>query len=164
MNEKPDNIIPFPRSFGMNLEKVEEKCLHYLAEASNPLVPIDTLVEFCKRDPECSGTDRKGVLDFLRHHERVNIMDGPGAGEVIEQKDFTAAGLNMGERAILNTRVPAKEEMTEMLYEQLKDMTDVLVEAMNKAEKAKDTTRIAQLEEALKKSEALRVKMNKLLS
>lgn len=161
--EDSDNIIPFPRRFGMNLEKIEEKCLHYLGQASNPLVPVDALLEFCQRDPECGKLDRKELLDFLRPHEHVQIMDGPELGDVIDQKDFAKAGINMGERAILKSRFPAKEEMAEMLFEQLKDMTDVLVEALDHAKKTEDRGRIAQLEEALQKGEALRAKMNKLL-
>ena len=147
----------------MNLEKVEEKCLHYLAQASNPLVPVDTLLEFCRRDPECGELTRQALLEFLRPHEQVQVMEGPDVGEVVDQAMFSAAGINMGQRAILKTRVPAREEIAEMLYEQLKDMTDVLVESLNMAQKSGDTHRISQLEEALKKSEALRVKMNKLL-
>jgi len=147
----------------MNLEKIEERCLHYLQQAGNPLVPVDTLLEFCQRDPECGKLDRKELLDFLRPHAQVQIMEGPEMGDVIDQKDFAAAGINMGQRAILKTRFPSKEEMTEMLFEQLKEMTDVLVAAMNDAKKAKDEGRVAQLEAALQRSEALRQKMNKLL-
>lgn len=147
----------------MNLEKIEEKCLHYLSQASNPLVPVDTLLDFCQRDPECGKLDRKELLDFLRPHELVQVMEGPDVGAVIEQKDFAAAGINMGQRVILNTRFPAKEEMTEMLFEQLKDITDVLLAALEQARKSKDEARVAQLGEALKKSEALRLKMNKVL-
>ena len=147
----------------MNLEKIEEKCLHYLSEASNPLVPVEKLVEFCQRDPECGKLDRQELLDFLRPHELIEVMEGPEMGAVIDQDDFARAGINMGQRAILKTRYPAKEEMAEMLFEQLKDMTDVLVEALNQAKKQDDTHRVAQLEEALQKSEALRVKMNKML-
>lgn len=163
--ERPndDNIIPFPASFGMNLEKIEEKCLHYLAQASSPLVPVDTLVEFCRRDPECGKLDRQSLLSFLRPHALIQVMEGPDVGDAIDQEAFRKAGINMGPRAILNTRFPAREEMAEILIEQLKDMTDVLVEALNQAKKSGESERIAQLEDTLKKSEALRVKMNKLL-
>lgn len=147
----------------MNLEKIEEKCLHYLREASNPLVPVDTLLEFCRRDPECGKLDRKELLDFLRPHAQIEVMEGPAMGEVIDRQTFESAGINMGQRAIIKTRFPSKEEMTEMLFEQLKDMTDVLVEALNAAKKEKDDARIDQLQTALAKSEALRQKMNKLL-
>lgn len=158
-----DNIIPFPRKIGMNLEKIEEKCLHYLAQASNPLVPVDTLLDFCQRDPECGKLDRRELLDFLRPHAGIQVMEGPDMGDAIDPETFKAAGINLGQRAILKTRVPAKEEIAEMLFEQLKDMTDVLVESLGEAKKAKDGERVAQIETALQKSEALRAKMNKLL-
>ena len=147
----------------MNLEKIEEKCLHYLGQASNPLVPLELLIEFCKRDPECGELDRKELLEFLRPHEMIEVMEGPSVEDIIGQGDFQAAGINMGQRAILKTRVPAKEEMTEMLFEQLKDMTDVLIEELDKAKKENNEARVTQLELALKKGEALGLKMNKLL-
>ncbi len=147
----------------MNLEKIEEKCLHYLRESSNPLVPVDTLLEFCRRDPECGKLERKELLDFLRPHAQIEVMEGPSMDEAIDRKTFESAGINMGQRAIIKTRFPSKEEMTEMLFEQLKDMTDVLIEALDAAKKEKDDARIKQLETALAKSETLRQKMNKLL-
>ena len=147
----------------MNLEQIEEKCLNYLRQTSNPLVPVDTLLEFCKRDSDADKLGRKDLLTFLRAHEQIQIMDGPAAGDVIDQDDFAAVGLSMGQRAILKSRVPTKEELAEMLFEQLKDMTEVLVEALKQAKKTKDNSRVSQLEAALKKSEVLRGKMNQML-
>lgn len=147
----------------MSLEKIEEKCLHYLGEASNPLVPIETLRQFCQRDPECGKISRQELLDFLRPHALVTIMDGPSMDAVVTPADFQSAGINMGQRAILNSRAPSNEEMTEMLFEQLKDLTDVLVESLDKAKKAKQSTRAEQLEAALHKAEGLRQKMTKML-
>ena len=158
-----DNIIPFPGRFGMNLEKIEEKCLHYLGQASNPLVPVDTLLAFCQRDPECGRLERQELLDFLRPHAEIQVLEGLDMGAAIDPETFQAAGINLGQRAILRSRVPAREEISEMLYEQLKDMTDVLVESLNQAKKTRDAARVAELEIALQKSEALRAKMNKLL-
>jgi len=147
----------------MNLEKIEEKCLHYLAQASNPLVPIDTLLAYCQRDPDCGKLDRQELLDFLRPHAQFQVMEGLEMGSAIDPETFKAAGIHMGQRAILKSRVPSKDEITEMLFGQLKDMTDVLVASLNQAKAAKDEERVEQLEEALKKSEALRAKMNNLL-
>ncbi len=147
----------------MNLEKIEEKCIHYLGQAGVPLVPIDTLLEFCRRDPECGKLDRQELLDFLRPHELVQVMEGPDVGDAVDQQAFRTAGINMGARVILNTRIPAREEMAEMLIEQLKDMTDVLIEALAQAKKDGNADRISHLEATLQKSEALRVKMNRLL-
>lgn len=146
----------------MNLENIEEKCLHYLKQASNPLVPVEALLEFCQRDPECVSLTRQELLEFLRAHAEIQVMEGPDMGDAIDPETFHAAGINLGQRAILNTRVPAREEMFEMLAEQLKDMTDVLVEALNTAKKNKDVERVGQLQAALQKSETLRQKMNKL--
>jgi hypothetical protein len=147
----------------MNLETIEEKCLNYLRQAPNPLVPVDTLLEFCRREPECGKLSRQELLDFLRPHALVKVMDGPDAGEAIDQETFGAAGINMGPRVILNTRVPTKEQMADMILDQMKNMTEMLVEALALARKAKDDAHIQELEAALAKSEALRQKMNTLL-
>lgn len=147
----------------MNLETIEEKCLNYLRQASNPLVPVENLLEFCRRDPACGKLERQELLDFLRHHEQVKVIDGPDADEAIDQETFGAAGINMGPRAILNTRVPTREQMADMIVDQMKHMTEMLVEALHLARKAKDEPHIQELEAALQKSEALRQKMNKLL-
>ena len=147
----------------MNLETIEEKCLNYLRQASNPLVPVDSLLEFCRRDPECGKLDRQELLDFLRPHELVKVIEGPDVDDAIDQGTFGAAGINMGPRAILNTRVPTRDQMADMIIDQMKNMTDMLVEALDLARKAKDEAHIRELETALQKSEALREKMNKLL-
>lgn len=147
----------------MNLETIEEKCLSYLRQAPNPLVPVDTLLEFCRRDPSCGKLERQELLDFLRPHEQVRVIDGPDAGEAIDQETFDAAGIHMGTRVILNTRVPTRDQMTEMIASQMKNMTDMLVEALAMARKANDENHIREIEAALEKSEALRQKMNKLL-
>lgn len=158
-----DNIIPFPRRLGLNLETIEEKCLSYLRQAPNPLVPVDTLLEFCRRDPECGKLERQELLDFLRPHELIKVVEGPGEGEEIDQDTFGGAGINMGPRAILHSRVPTKEQMADIIAAQMKNMTEMLVEALELARKAKDEAHIQELEAALQKSEDLRQKMNKLL-
>lgn len=147
----------------MNLETIEEKCLSYLRQAPNPLVPVDTLLEFCRRDPECANLERQDLLDFLRPHELVKVVDGPEAGEEIDRETFGAAGIDMGPRVILNTRIPTKDQMTDIIAAQMKNMTEMLVEALHLARKAKDEAHVQELEAALQKSEALRQKMNKLL-
>lgn len=147
----------------MNLEIIEEKCLNYLRQAPNPLVPVDTLLEFCRREPECGKLEQQELLDFLRPHPDVKVIDGPEDGEVIDQDTFGAAGINMGPRVILHSRVPTKDQMADIIAAQMKNMTEMLVEALDMARKAKDEAHIQELEAALQKSEALRQKMNKLL-
>lgn len=163
METSHDNIVPFPRRSGMNLEIIEEKCLNYLRQAPNPLVPVDTLVEFCRRESDFAKLNRQELLDFLRPHADVKVIDGPEDGEVIDQETFGVAGINMGPRVILNSRVPTKDQMTDIIAAQVKNMTEMLVEALDLARKANDEAHIEELENALRKSEALRQKMNKLL-
>ena len=74
MDSSYENVIPFPRKFGMSLEKIEERCLAYLRQASNPMVPVQTLLEYCQRDPDCGKLDFKELVDFLRPHELVHVV------------------------------------------------------------------------------------------
>lgn len=158
-----DNVIQFPRKYGMNLEKTEERCLNYLRQASNPLVPVQTLVEFCRRDPECGKLELKELVDFLRPHELVHVVDGPKDDEEVDVEIFEEAGIIMGPRVILKSRIPSRDQMADMLSSQVQNMTSVLVEALELAKKKGDAAHIAELEAALIKSEELRGKMNSLL-
>jgi len=158
-----ENVIPFPGKFAMNLEKIEERCLSYLRQASNPLVPARTLLEFCQRDPECGKLEFKGLVDFLRPHELIQVVDGPNDDESVDVETFEAAGIIMGPRVILKSRIPTRDQMTDMLSSQVQNMTSVLVEALELAKQKGDAAHIAELEAALEKSEVIRQKMNSLL-
>ena len=139
----------------MNMERIEELCLNYLRQSSNPLVPVATLAEYCAREDRGSGVSRDELLHFLRKHGEVQVMEGPSETEAIGQDLFNSAGIDMGPRVILNTRVPTPEEMAAMLSSQVKAMLDVLRPAIDVAEKERDEGRVQALKSALDRAEGM---------
>ncbi len=114
----------------MNLERVEERCLKYLGQATDPLVPVGKLLEYCMREDPQSGLTGRVLLDFLRNHELVRVVDGPEMPE----PDCLATE----PRAILAARLPDREELRRMLERQLdlllgriKAATDGMGESVN---------------------------------
>jgi len=146
----------------MNLQRVEERCLFYLGEASNPLAPASALLEHCLRDDECAGLTQETLLDFLRAHELIHVVEGPDAHEAVGVHLFADAGFDMGPRAILNARIPSAQEMAVMLKEQLKVMTDALSSAMTEAKQLGDESSIGHLADAVQRAQAIRDRIEKL--
>ena len=147
----------------MNLEHVEELCLQYLRQSVNPLTPLRTLLEHCKRDPQCAGLSEKDLLSFLHAHALIDVVDGPLDTDPVTAAAFVEAGFDMGPRAILKTRVPSVEDMAALLDEQIAAMTRVLSEALSAAGKQGDAANAGKIQDALRRSEALRIKMRELM-
>lgn len=147
----------------MNLERVEELCLHYLRQSANPLCPVRSLLDHCKRDPQFADLNEKELLVFLRAHALIDVVDGPLDNEPVTSAAFAEAGFDMGPRAILKTRVPSVEDMAVLLDEQIAMMIRVLSEAMQAAAQHADSGNADKIQDALRRSEALRMKMRELL-
>ena len=108
----------------MNLEYLEEQCVKYLAQTTNPLVALDTLFAYLMRDPKCTAIDKKELYAFLREHDLFHIMD-----DFSQSDDETAAQLeemniSTGPRVILRTRIPPRAELTGLIERQLLAMTE----------------------------------------
>lgn len=95
----------------MNLERVEERCLKYLSQSTDPMVPVGRLLEYCLREDPQSGLTGRVLLDFLRNHELVRVVDGPGMS--------APGGLATEPRAILAARLPDRDALRAMLERQL---------------------------------------------
>lgn len=139
----------------MNLERVEELCLNYLKQAKNPLTPIATLLEYCRRDPEARQLEEGDLLRFLRAHAEVAILEGPGNGETVTSEAFAAGGVLMGPRAILRTRIPDEALMKHLMRQQLDDIEKTLTAALD-AEKDSASEHSAQLRNALARAATLK--------
>lgn len=147
----------------MNLERAEQICLSYLGQADSPLVPVHTLVERCRRDEQCAGMSEQDLLPFLRTHELILVVEGPGADDASATAAFSALGLEMGPRAILKTRIPPPQEMLRVIEDQLEQMAAAITKAVAYAEEEGATEGAAQLRSALERTDALRARMQKLL-
>ncbi len=143
----------------MNMERIEELCLNYLRQSDNPLVPVTVLAEYCAREDKDGRLSAEELLPFLRRHGEVRVMEGPSENEAIGAELFSAAGIDMGPRAILKTRIPAPGEIAAMLSAQAEDMLHVLRTALAKAEKEEDHDRAAALGKALERTEAMKARI-----
>ena len=149
----------------MNLEKVEERCLSYLRQTPNPLVPIPALLEHIKRDKNCVNLEEHVLRDFLRDHEQISLIEMPQVPGLESDADLSAAGLPSSTRAILNERVPTPRELGQLMDQQMDAMVTALKKALEHGatETHLSPDRKQQLEEALERTEALQRKMRELL-
>jgi len=143
----------------MNMERVEELCLNYLRQSKNPLVPLSTLAEYCAREDKGCAIPPRELLRFLREHGEVEVMEGPSPEEAIGPELFDQAGIDMGPRAILNTRVPRPEEMMAMLTAQVQAMLEALRPALEAAEAQGETDRAGALRTALARAETMKTRI-----
>lgn len=161
MNENnPDsNIVPFPEGGGINLEQVEARCIKYLGDAKSPLVSLSVLLKYCQRDPLCARITREQLLEFLRAHERIHVMESLQPSSGIPLEDFTAAGIDMGERAVLDERIPSRKELGAIMGQQARDMREALQRAAETAAAAKDTARETAIQQAIERADVLIAKL-----
>lgn len=146
----------------MNLERVEELCLRYLGQAVNPLVPVEKLHAYLEREDAEQAPTMPRLLNFLRHHAEIIVLEGPGEDDPVGTEGFAAAGFMMGPRAMAKTRVPSREQMFAMMFEQIDEMREKLDSALESAREAKNAGLVAQLEGAIRRSEELRAKIQRL--
>ena len=146
----------------MNLERVEELCLNYLGQASNPLVSINSLLEHCRRDAACAELAFAELKDFLERHELVHVVAGPTAHGPEDLEALLAAGVDIGPRAILLTRMPSSGEVVRHLEENLANMVRALTSALDEAEKWEDAESAKQVRVALERAHALEQKFKKM--
>lgn len=144
----------------MNLEKLEQVCLAYLSQATNPLTPIRALHAHCKRDEDFAQLTERELIEFLRPHEEVTILEGPAPGEAVDSGMFAEAGIEMGPRAILRQRMPAARDLILMMDQQLDVMLKTLEDAQEQAERDGEESRLAQLSIARARAEMLRQRMH----
>jgi len=120
------NIIPFPQRPEYSLELLEQTCLDYLADTKSPLVPIETLLEFVRRTVDLAAVSQLNLLEFLRNHDEVEVLEGPAPGTPISGEILQAAGLLMGPRVLLKRRMPNQRELYAHMAVQLQTMRDTL--------------------------------------
>ncbi len=147
----------------MKLERVEELCLNYLTQNSVALVPVNAMLEHCRRDPECAQLSLDELLDFLRHHELVHVVERPALDSDEEQELISDTGFDLGPRAILHSRMPSREEIAAAMQENLERMSTALASALREAERAEeDPATLRQIKEAIEKASALRGKIEEM--
>lgn len=147
----------------MNLEDLEEKCLTYLQQTANPMVPLDTLLGYLKRDAEFADLDPNDALDFLRKHEQFHVIDGPAETDPETADELNGTGVSSGSRIILHNRIPPPAELTSLIVRQFDTMTDALQKALDEALREGNPNAAGKVSEMLDRMEALREAFKKVL-
>ena len=141
----------------MSLENIETRCLNYLRQAANPLVPVRTLLAHCLREEPASGITERVLLDFLRAHGEVIVLEGPGADDLPGGAADDAAVA--GPRALLKARKPDPGAVLALLREQMDMVRAVLDRMAPEAEKETDPARRASFETLKARAEELAEKI-----
>lgn len=140
----------------LSIERIEQRCLSYLRQVKNPLVPIKNLLDYCQRDEACKSVEEAPLLQFLRNHGDIEVLDGPLPGEELGTELLGQAGIEMGIRVILKDRIPSRREMEVLLVSQVHTMQQELARALSDAIDAGNEERIPRLREALQRADAMR--------
>lgn len=135
--------------------------LNYLATATNPLVPVSALVKHCHRQPGFERLDTRALLDFLRNHALVKVIE-PMGGVVGALQGMVQAGeLAAAEpRIVLATRIPPRQELSKLMLQQVSVVIQALQDALEEPARNPDTVR--QLGELLERARELQTKLEKL--
>ena len=140
----------------MNLEAIEQKCLHYLMQVSRPLVPVDQLLRHLQREPEFETLSEHELLAFLREHELFVVLDPIGmAGDPDGRAALAEAGGSTSPSVILETRIPAQRELSEQMIAQLEMLMESLDTARKEAFQTRDAKRISFIDTLLDRASGL---------
>ena len=134
----------------MSLEAIEEKCIAYLQEVSNPLVPVDRLTSYLGREKVLEGMSESELLEFVKEHDQFSVIapagviDNPAVALMMSAMD-----LNTKPYVILKSRVPSDADIAASLDDQLQKMTDALVTAAQEARDSNQEDRVQKIETML---------------
>ncbi len=145
----------------MQLEFVEELCIGFLEQTTNPLTPLETLYNYCKRNDTCSNLTQFELYTFLRNHERIMMLLGPDQNEPVNEEALRAGGLLMGPRVILKERIPSEGNLMLLFKAQLDDMETKLKSAIDSLN-SEQQEEIDAFTSALKRIKILRDNIQKL--
>ncbi len=146
----------------MNLEDIERKCLTYLEQSQNPIVPLDALLRFLRRSEEHSALSEKDLLDFLRPHELFHVVE-PMSLDDDTQRELAEAGLAMRPSVMLFSRVPTSQQVKESMLANVDQLTQALEMALDEARAARDRDKARRVRETIKRAKMLRQRIDSAL-
>ncbi|NIA16418.1 MAG: hypothetical protein GWP08_20345 [Nitrospiraceae bacterium] len=135
----------------MNLETLERECLNYLRDVSSPLVPVTALLRRLRQDEALAGVDEKELLDFLRNHDEVRVIEEDPEREA----ELAEASIPPGPRVMLKVRVPTTAEMARAVGDQITRLAESLQSALAEAERDGDAAKAKKVREMLARTEEL---------
>ncbi len=141
----------------MDLETIEQTCLEYLKQVSNPVVTLGALFGRVKQNiDECPEISREDFLAFLRAHELFTVIEAPDWSSNAEMKGvFESAGISSEERVILCTRVPPAGELSSMMKEQLELIHRSLAASISETSQDGDDANAGKLLQLLEQTQKL---------
>lgn len=147
----------------MNLEEIELKCFNYLKQVTNPLVPIEQLLDHLHREPEFASISLSELTSFLERHELFKVVEPIGVASNLQAtKELEEAGITFGPRVILSTRVPSASQLAQQMKEEMGRLGDALQGALADAQKAGDAERARTLIKILARAQALQERLEEL--
>jgi hypothetical protein len=140
----------------MELESIEQRILKYLEQATDPVVPLKSVLAHVRRAEGFEEVSEEVLLSFLRKHELFRVLEPPViAADPEEMKQLAAAGLLVGPQVILDDRMPQARELTEGLIRQLETMGDALTKAQMEAREQGNPQKARKTMELLNRCRAL---------
>lgn len=139
----------------MNLEEIETQCLNYLRQSKKPIVSLNALHAHCSRLPGCENIDRGFLMDFIRNHGEVLLFEGARPDDELSREWLAEAGIDLGPRVMLKSRIPSPAELAAMMSEQLTVMQESLAKARDLAIEQGKTEQVPELDLALDRARAL---------
>ena len=144
----------------MDLEAVEQACLSYLKQVSNPLVPISRLMRHLSENEQTGAVPEAQLIEFLRDHELFEVFDPLGVtGGANRAAALTGAGFDLEARVVLTTRVPSAGELAEQLKGQIDLLMQALTAAAAEAQKSGDPDRSRQVIRLLDRAKEIRERL-----
>lgn len=145
----------------MELERIEQECLRFLSESSQPLVPLDRLMTELRRVFPDTNLSEDLLLRFLRSHQDVVVLEGLGNLGPVTEQDFAEAGYYMGPRLALRSRIPGPRELGMHLLEQMNTLETLLARALDAARQDQDRMRADVVAETLIRLGELRARLRR---
>lgn len=141
----------------MSLEALEELCLDFLKNSANPLVPVTHLYAHCMEASNFAySLTPQDLLDFLRKHSELQVIEAEEeAGVEVEEDQFLEAGILMGTRVILKTRLPDTQDLKASFKLQLLEMKKQLEQMLLRAQGRNKPEEVESIKENLARNQSL---------
>lgn len=136
----------------MQLEMVEQRCLTYLQQVSNPIVPLSRLLAYLRQFPDCGDVEEGELAGFLAGHELFRVFNPLP----VDPHQAHTLGLSTDRRVILTSRVPTRAETRASMNEMLDSLCQALGTAIREANERDDAELRHKAELLMRRIEKIR--------
>ncbi len=114
-------------------ESIEEACLTILSENKDPWIPLNNLIQKVKEKIGEDNIDETSLIDFLKEHPEVKILDPFLSGMPEITKLLGENNVDFQPVVILKKRLPHEKDMFIWMYRHLENLL-VLLQDMERNE------------------------------